>query len=463
MTKKRNDSSELGPMALTRRAAGIVRQIADGWQQTLSGLGTARDKGRASSVAYCPPQTLDERTLQNAYRGNWLVRRIINDLPEEATRRGFGGGVETPRFDELNFAKYAEGALQRACNLARLMGGAGVYIGYADGGADLEAPARAGAEVSFLDVFHRFEVQGVEGSRDADPASPTYGQPQLWRVVGQHRTNLVFHTSRMVRFPGQARANADTLAAFDRDWDDSVLQSVWEDVIRYGLLWQQVGHLMMISSVGVLSIDGLIQMFATKNQDVAEARVDLMSDMLSTTRLLMLDASKNESYHREAVSFTDVPALLQELQMATAAAVGEPVTKLFGRSPAGMNATGDSDIRQWYDRVDTWREIVLKPRAERLMGACEGKPVDIEWPPLWEPTEKECAETQAIRVGMMNTLWTIGATTPDEIRTALHTHKPIEEVLVGPAPAPEPPPPQPAPPAADVNAEDEPQPPAAGA
>lgn len=410
----------------------------DGWRATLSGIGGRRDKAR--HVKFCPSLQLDRETLAGVYRDSWLVRRIITAVPEEALRRGFGEELDSddlPNFTRLNFERYpGEGALIRACNLARLMGGSGIYLGFKDGGADLTQPAREGAEVSFLEVFHRYELQAVEGSRVTDPSDPRYGRPALWEVIGQNRTNLRFHQSRLIMFPGQPRADQFEVGAFDRDWDDSVLQSMWEDVARYGLFWQSVSHLMQISSVGVLKIDGLIQMLTNQDQADAEARIDLINEALSLTRLMMLDASKNEEYHRESVSFTDVPALLQELQLATSASVGYPATVLFGRSPAGMNATGESDMRLWYDKVDVWRERVLKPRAEQLIRACERKPdITIEWPPLWEPTEKECAEVEQLETNRLERLWSMGVASDAEIRQALFEHKPIEDLLNGPPPA----------------------------
>jgi phage-related protein (TIGR01555 family) len=417
-------------------ALGALRE--DGWKATLSGLGGARDKGRASNIRFCPSVYLDRATLAAAYKDNWLIRRIINAVPEESMRRGFGEGLETPEFDRLNYERFAEGALLRAACLGRLMGGAMVYVGYADGGADLTLPPKPGAEVSFLEVFHRYELTAVEQSRVRDTSDPQYGRPQVWNVTGQNRTGLVFHESRCIRFPGQPRADDfEATAAVDRDWWDSILQSIWEDAQRYGVFWQAVSHLMQISSVGVLSIDGLIDMIANQNQADAEARIDLLNEALSLTRLLLLDASKNESYKREAVSFSDVPGLLQELQLATAGAVDMPVTKLFGRAPAGMNATGDSDVRGWYDSVDTWRERVLKPRAEDLIARCEraSSPVEIEWPPLWEPTEKECAEVEQLETNVKERLWSMGVATDSEIRKSLYEQKPLREYLQGEPPA----------------------------
>lgn len=76
-----------------------------------------------------------------------------------------------------------------------------------------------------------------------------------------------------------------------------------------------------------------------------------------------------------------------------------PVTKLFGRAPAGLNATGESDLRNYYDYVDTLRENTLRPILERVlpvvcMSAWGVVPedLDIVFPPLWTPSAKEVAE-----------------------------------------------------------------------
>lgn len=70
-----------------------------------------------------------------------------------------------------------------------------------------------------------------------------------------------------------------------------------------------------------------------------------------------------------------------------------------GRSPAGMNATGESDLKNYYDYVDTLRESKLRPALEQLlpviaMSAWGSVPenLDISFPPLWTPTASETAQ-----------------------------------------------------------------------
>jgi len=44
-----------------------------------------------------------------------------------------------------------------------------------------------------------------------------------------------------------------------------------------------------------------------------------------------------------------------------------PATKLFGRSPDGMNTTGHSDMENWYSYVDGIRNPQIKPNLQILL------------------------------------------------------------------------------------------------
>ena len=53
------------------------------------------------------------------------------------------------------------------------------------------------------------------------------------------------------------------------------------------------------------------------------------------------------------------------MDMAGAAEI--PATKLFGRSPEGMNSTGESDLRNYYEMISQLQERVLRPALEKLL------------------------------------------------------------------------------------------------
>jgi phage-related protein (TIGR01555 family) len=90
--------------------------------------------------------------------------------------------------------------------------------------------------------------------------------------------------------------------------------------------------------------------------------------------------------------------------MDVAGAARTPVTKLFGRSPAGMNSTGESDLANYYDYIDGLRETSLRAILDKLVPimalSCWGKlPDDLEiiFPSMQSPDEKAIAETGAIK------------------------------------------------------------------
>ncbi|HEY6056208.1 MAG TPA: anti-CBASS Acb1 family protein [Gaiellaceae bacterium] len=413
----------------------LTQALSDSWKSLLGSFGGRSDRGRADRMRLLPNATLDDHTLSNAYKDLWLVRRLVEDRTQEALRSGWGV-PETEKlenFVRLNTATHEEGAFERACHMADLKGGAGLFIGYkASPGQDLLEPAPPGTEVAFLEVFDRFQLQGMVRDREVD--SPTYDQPQIWQVIGPRRSGLRFHTSRMIRFPGAAKPTDFGASEQDRDWGYSRLQAVWDDVVRYGVFWQSVAHLMQVSSVGVLKLHGLIELLATKRQADAEARIDLLNETLALTRLMMLDAKQGEEYHREAVSFADMPALLQEIALATAGAFREPVTKLFGRAPAGMNATGESDMRQWYDEVQSYAQRTIHPRLEKLLEITEGRHIEVEFESLWQPTEQEQATIRNLEISGHERLWSMKVVSGEEIRAALIDGKLPEKTVSGPPP-----------------------------
>jgi len=142
--------------------------------------------------------------------------------------------------------------------------------------------------------------------------------------------------------------------------------------------------------------------------------------------VLLID-SDDEDYQKKASSVSGIDNLLQELKHNLAACTGIPQTLLFGRSPSGQNATGESDIRQWYDTVKGEQEDKLLPNLSSLVRYLDlpagGEPDDrmIAAAPLWQPTAQEQATTlktmmEAITLGLE---W--GIMTTEEAEQHLNT------------------------------------------
>lgn len=70
-------------------------------------------------------------------------------------------------------------------------------------------------------------------------------------------------------------------------------------------------------------------------------RLDLLNLTKSATNTMILDAE--EKYEKASKNISGIPELLDRFMLALSAVSGVPVSLLFGRSAAGMNATGDND------------------------------------------------------------------------------------------------------------------------
>jgi phage-related protein (TIGR01555 family) len=401
---------------------GTAVDRLDGWMNVVTGLGTARDKLTYAKVS--PGEKLGDGSLETLFNEDDTARRIVSKLPREAMRRGFeveleaddgedsGADVERELHDQLRKLG-ADAAMRDGWTWARLYGGgSGLFVG-ADDGREPHEPLNESAirSIRFVNVIKRPQL--VVKSRKVDVTQPDYGKPELVTIyqtgvisgVQRLGVSVDVHISRLILFDGVLTAR--TTQPSTNEWDDSVLQSVYSALQQSATGWQSTAHLMTDAAQGVLKIQNLIDLIAAGRSEVLTARMQAMDMARSVARAIVVDAEK-ESFERIATSFAGLPEVLDKLMTRVASAAEMPVTLLYGRSPAGMNATGESDIRGWYDTVADAQTDILEPRLMRLLtlmflakdGPTRGvvpKRWCIEFKPLWQPTDKELADTRKVK------------------------------------------------------------------
>lgn len=103
-----------------------------------------------------------------------------------------------------------------------------------------------------------------------------------------------------------------------------------------------------------------------------------------------------------------------------------PFTRLFGRSPAGLNATGEADLRTYYDDVENWQSTYLKTRVDaiaRLINAGMGSPiadkeVSTKWGKPRSMNETEELEARSKQATIDKAYMDAGVYSPQEVRTS---------------------------------------------
>lgn len=413
----------------------------DGWQNSTTGLGSSRDKAMASAF-YAAPR-LSDQTLENLYEGDDMAARIVDAPIDDALRQGIGikiaadEGEDADITDQKQLEADIMGALDElnavekigeAAAWGRLYGGGTVWPLTDDPGAvDQPLILESVRKINSLFVLDKRDIYPAKW--DSDPKSLTFGEPLLFQVVQSSAINgkaapvTMVHASRLITFGGIRTSWRKKIE--NSGWSTSVLQRVYDALQMFHTGWQSTGHLLTDASQGVYKLEGLINMLASGEKDALQTRMQVVDMGRSVVRAIMLDAEK-ESYERIATSFAGIPDVLKQFELRLAAAAGMPLTVLMGQSPAGMNATGESDRGLWDDKVKAVQTFNLKPRIERLVsilmhsqqGPTKGVVPDnwsVTFPPLRQMTETETADLRGKVATADKAYVDMGAVTAEQV------------------------------------------------
>lgn len=415
--------------------------IVDDYANAVIGSGTRRDR----STFTRPGRTylLTQGELEDLYLGDGFARKVVDVVAEEMTRAGIeledmDESIESEvlaKLEELDALKHANDSIR----WSRLFGGAVMVMGLNDGGA-LDTPLNEEGirDVEFLRVYDRY--QSTVQNRVTDPMSPQYGQVEMW-LISPHTGGAPYlvHNSRVHIFDGDAIP--DRLRFSNDGWGVSALQSGIDQLKRLGMSQQWVNMLLERSQQAVHKIPGLAQILREPNGEAMVAKradvVDMVRGILNT---IIIDGE--EDYVVTTQSMAGVPDVMDRFAEAVAAVYSIPVTVLMGRAPGGLNSTGKSDTDNWYARIESMQNDILRKPLDRLvtiiMKSMGKEPGDYKlcFKPLSVPTDKESAEIDKIKADAkkadMETATGyagINALDPNEIRQGLADEYEIDASL----------------------------------
>lgn len=407
------------------------KEKTDGWQSVVTGLGTARDK--RMSVSFRPEASIAYSTdfLNELYRSDDLVATTI-DLPAveqtrewiEVTVGGDDGSEKAAAVMQKLDALHAQAKVTEGMIWGRLFGGALVIIGAQDG-QEVSEPLNLDRiqSVDWLNVVERSDIQIRKYY--TDPKDPKFGQPETYSVTIQSNEGSVqiveFHETRTIRFDGTL-GTRQTIQK-NSGWTDSVLQRTYPIIRDFQAASGSMAHILQDFSQSVYKIEGLSKMLSMDKENLIIQRLINMDLMRSMVRAIPMDTT--ETFEDQGRAVTGLDELIDRQMMRVSTATRIPVTLLFGRSPAGMNATGESDIRLFYDHIKSLQETSLRPRLEYLLqvimsaanGPTNGEPEvwSFDFNPLFQPTEQEESETR-LNVAKADEIYiNTGVLSPNEV------------------------------------------------
>ena len=177
------------------------------------------------------------------------------------------------------------------------------------------------------------------------------------------------HESRFLLFDGVPVTRTQRVR--NNGWGDSVFTRTFEVLRDYDLSWGGVCNLLQDYAQGVYKIQGLADLITGNDDGVVAARAALLDLTRSLARAIVLDAGSKdvpaEDFHREVTQLTGLAEIMDALGSRLATAARMPKSLLLRQAPQGLGATGDADIRWYYDQIRSYQNTDLTPKLERLV------------------------------------------------------------------------------------------------
>ncbi|KQT52205.1 MULTISPECIES: anti-CBASS protein Acb1 family protein [unclassified Aureimonas] len=368
----------------------------DSLTNLITGMGGSKEKGASTVYAFVPMQAGE---LDAAYRGSWLPRKVVDIPAMDMCRAWRAWQADDDQIEKLE-AEEKRLDVQRkvleAKTKARLYGGAAIVI--SDGsqlpGEELRPERMQRGKIEFLTVMTPQHL--TAGEIDRDPLSRTFGQPRFYTIQGATGTQVKVHASRVVRFLGNPVP--DDAHVLHQGWGDSILETVSRALKDAESAAGNIAEMTHEAKLDVVRIPNLMA-FASQPEYEARflRRMTLAGMAKGIHNMLILD--KEEEWETKQLSFATLPEVLDRFLQIASGAADIPATRLLGQSPAGMNATGESDLINYYDRISAGQNLELGPALSILdecliWSALGSRPAEIHyrWLPLWQLSEKDKAD-----------------------------------------------------------------------
>lgn len=439
-----------------QRGAAIIEGTQDkfrqdGYTNMLNKYGTSQDNSTA--YEYTQEMITNDMELTRLYEGNGLFAKIIDRPSQEAVKHGLDidygdediSEYVDERLDDLDF----EDKFATAEKWARLYGGS-IIVMLVDDGRLLEEPLDWDnvRSIEELRVFERAIVQPDYTSLynfhffDSMDSDKPFGEPEYYQVFSIYGYFTV-HRSRCMVFRN-GRLPEQTTNAIYRYWGIPEYVKI-KRALRECITSHEDGVKLLERSVqAIYKMKNLANMLSTSDgEDKVLQRLQVIDMARGILNSIAIDTD-GEDYDFKTLQMSGVKDVIDATCNMLSAVTEIPQTILFGRSPAGMNSTGDSDMENFYNMVENIQKQNMKKNARTVIdlvlrqGRLEGKIPEVpkykvKFAALWSMSDTELAgikqteaATEYTKAQTAQLYIDSGVIDPSEVRRSLATEGDME-------------------------------------
>lgn len=410
---------------MTKKRRPTARQKArtriNNTMESPAGANSCGDRGRGNAPARSTSSFNVERVYTELYYSHWEAKKIVNIPVEDMLREPFEfEGLDEDQSAEVETLADSLGLIKKlgmAMRLERLLGGSVIYMGVASG-ARLSDPIDLDAlEVGclkFMNVIPRTRVMRAEFN--LNPLAANYGEPECYVVNGEtvHKSRLLIFDGAPLTPNGGAELQGISLNRRNDGFGESVLEAIEDDIARAVGTRQAAKNLVDSASIWLIMTD-IMNLESTKpGQERLEA-LEGVAQQISMYRAALLDSSADNPTSLQSVSpsFGSVPELVMSFLQVLSAASDIPATRFLGQAPGGLNATGDSDLENYYNSIESQQRQRLRPQLLKWLNiagrsvfgpAFDITAVDVIFEPLWNLDEVQQAAVRLSDSQMISAL-----------------------------------------------------------
>jgi uncharacterized protein len=382
------------------------KKTLDGFLNVTAKLGISQDN--MSSTGHYGLANFISRNRQEldaAYRGSWLVGRVVDAIAEDMTKDGvtFFSEMLPDEMQKIQSCISDNGVWQSisdAIKWSRLYGGALAVI--LTDGANYEKPLNINqiGKRTFrgLLVLDRWMVMPSMGDLITE-VSKDIGMPKYYQVIPgiSSLPGMKIHHSRCLRFDGIRLPYYQKL--FENLWGLSVVERMLDRLLAFDSATQGAAQLLYKAHLRVISVEGFREALSIggSTEDSVIKQFDWIRRMQTSEGITILDAQ--DKFEQVTPSFQGIAELIDQFATQISGATNIPIVRLFGQSPAGFS-TGETDLRNYYDDVNKLQENVLRPQLNKLfevisrsvLGDRLPEDFEFEFNPLWTLSDNEKSE-----------------------------------------------------------------------
>lgn len=390
-----------------QQATDTAANTRDGFANFTARMGLGAQNVLSDSTYIFDLLTRNRIKLEAMYRGSWIVGAAVDSVAEDMTRAGISikGDIEPEKIEQMQAQMTRLGvwaSLLEVIKWGRLYGGAVamIVVDGQDPSTPLNVSTVGRGQFRGLRVFDRWQLQPSLQNIVVDGMD--FGLPMFYDVISDVTTgqvsNVRIHHTRVIRQIGVQLPAYQAIT--EQMWGESVVERMYDRLVAFDTATSGAANLIQKAHLRTVQIDKLREVLAAGGK--AEENLLQMFHhmrMLQTNEgLTLLD--KEDTFQAHSYTFSGISDMILQFGQQIAGATGIPLVRLFGQSPAGLSATGESDLRMYYDNVASQQESrlrdglmrVLQVMHQSLFGAPAPQSFDFDFVPLWQTSAKEKAD-----------------------------------------------------------------------